>query len=119
VPDTCAFCGYRGPNRDFPPEHWAPDWLNAVLFPTFAKGATHSRPTGERWAKASCGRMCQGSPLFGRRQSYSAALAPDLEVFIRREDAERFIEEVHGDDPEVAAKLRIEERKLQGVGGVN
>jgi hypothetical protein len=40
-------------------------------------------------------------------------------VFIRREDAERFIEEVHGDDPEVAAKLRIEERKLQGVGGVN
>ena len=39
------------------------------------------------------------------------ALSPDfplgdaLEVFVRREDAERFIEEVRGDDPEVAAKL--------------
>jgi hypothetical protein len=33
-------------------------------------------------------------------------------VFIRREDAERFIAEVRGDDPEVAAKLRIEEREL-------
>jgi hypothetical protein len=46
------------------------------------------------------------------------ALSPDfplgdsLEVFIRREDAERFVEEVRGDDPEVAAKLRIEEREL-------
>ena len=31
-------------------------------------------------------------------------------MFIRREDAEREIEEVRGDDPEMAAKLRIEER---------
>ena len=52
------------------------------------------------------------------------ALSPDfplgveLEVFIRREDAERFIEEVRGDDPEVAAKLRIEERELE-AGGLN
>jgi len=29
------------------------------------------------------------------------------------EDAERFIEEVRGDDPELAAKLRIEERELE------
>jgi hypothetical protein len=49
------------------------------------------------------------------------ALSPDfplgveLEVFIRREDAERFVEEVRGDDP---AKLRIEERKLE-AGGMN
>jgi hypothetical protein len=34
------------------------------------------------------------------------------EVFVRREDAERFIEDVRGDEPEVVAKLRIEERKL-------
>jgi hypothetical protein len=40
-------------------------------------------------------------------------LSPDppagdsLEVFIRREDAERFIAEVTGDDPDVAAELRI------------
>ena len=38
------------------------------------------------------------------------ALSPDfplgdaVEVFVRREDAERFIEEVRGDDSEVAAK---------------
>jgi len=47
------------------------------------------------------------------------ALSPDfplgdaIETFIRREDAERFVEEVRGDDPEVAAKLRIEERELE------
>ena len=46
------------------------------------------------------------------------ALSPDfplgveLEVFIRREDAERFVEEVRGDDPELATKVRIEERVL-------
>ena len=50
------------------------------------------------------------------------ALSPDfplgdaLEVFVRREDAERFIEEVRGDDAEVAAKLRIEERELDAGG---
>jgi hypothetical protein len=38
-------------------------------------------------------------------------LGDSLEVFVRREDAERFIEEVRDDDPEVAAKLRIEERE--------
>ena len=36
-------------------------------------------------------------------------------MFVRREDAERFIEEVRGDDdPELAAKLRVEERELGG-----
>ena len=50
------------------------------------------------------------------------ALSPDfplghsLEVFIRRADAERFIEEVRGDDSEVADKLRIEERELVAGG---
>jgi hypothetical protein len=39
-------------------------------------------------------------------------------VFIRCEDTERFIAEVRGDDPEVAAKLRIEEQELE-AGGVN
>jgi hypothetical protein len=32
--------------------------------------------------------------------------------FIRREDAERFIEQVRGDEPELASYLRIEEREL-------
>ena len=40
-------------------------------------------------------------------------LGDAVETFIRREDAERFIEEVRGDDPELAAKLRIEERELE------
>jgi len=35
-----------------------------------------------------------------------------------REDAERFIEEVRGDDRDAAAKLRIEERELD-AGGLN
>jgi hypothetical protein len=52
------------------------------------------------------------------------ALSPDfalgdaVETFIRREDADRFIEEVRGDDPGIAAKLRAEERKLE-AGGLN
>jgi hypothetical protein len=50
------------------------------------------------------------------------ALSPDfplgdsLEVFIRREEAERFVEKVRGDDPEVAARLRIEERGSMRAG---
>jgi hypothetical protein len=52
------------------------------------------------------------------------ALSPDfplgdsLEMFVRREDAERFIEEVRGDDPEVSASLRNEERELE-AGALN
>jgi hypothetical protein len=34
------------------------------------------------------------------------------------EDAERFIEKVRGDDPELASHLRIEERELK-AGGLN
>ena len=45
-------------------------------------------------------------------------LGVEREVFIRREDAERFIEEVRGDEPKVAEKLRIEERQLEAGGGV-
>lgn len=45
-------------------------------------------------------------------------LGDSLEVFVRREEAERFIEEVRGDDPEVEAKPRIEERELE-AGGLN
>jgi hypothetical protein len=50
------------------------------------------------------------------RCSLDHPLGDAIEVLIRREDAERFIEEVRGDDPEVAAKLRIEERELRGRG---
>ena len=36
-----------------------------------------------------------------------------LEVFIRREDAGRFIEEVQRDDPDLASHLQIDERELE------
>lgn len=68
MPDTCAFCGHSGSKRDFPPEHWVPDWLNRALFPTYAKGATHTRLGGTPWVKARfdltvphvCGRCNHG-----------------------------------------------------------
>jgi hypothetical protein len=41
------------------------------------------------------------------RCSTDFPLGDSLEVFVRREDAERFIEGVRGDEPETAAKLRI------------
>jgi hypothetical protein len=40
-------------------------------------------------------------------------LGDNIETFIRREEAERFIEEVRGDDPELANYLQIEERELE------
>jgi len=45
-------------------------------------------------------------------------LGDAVETFFRREDAERFIEEVLGDDPELASYLRIKERELE-AGGLN
>ena len=39
-------------------------------------------------------------------------LLGDSDVFVRREDAERFIEEVREDDPVLASYLRIEAREL-------
>ena len=41
-------------------------------------------------------------------------LGDAVDVFIRREHAERLVEEVRSHDPELAEKLRIEERKLSG-----
>lgn len=50
------------------------------------------------------------------------ALSPDLplgvelEVFVRREDAERFIDEVRGEEPDLAINLLIEEREPRRAG---
>jgi hypothetical protein len=43
---------------------------------------------------------------------------PETREHRRREDAKRFIEEVRGDDPDLASYLRIEERELE-AGGLN
>ena len=57
------------------------------------------------WGFCGCHRSIPTSPL-----------GDAIETFIRREDAERFIEEVRGDDPELASYLRIEERELEAGG---
>ena len=51
------------------------------------------------------------------RLTYRHPYHRSSELQTSRKDAERFIEEVRGDDPEVAANLRIEERELEAGGG--
>ena len=50
--------------------------------------------------------------------SARSPLGDAIDVFLQREDAERFIEEIRGDEPELAEPLRIEERELE-AGGPN
>ncbi len=42
----------------------------------------------------------------------SAETEKAVETFVRREDAERFLEDVRGDDLELAMKLRVEPVEL-------
>ena len=46
--------------------------------------------------------------LLDDRSSTTNPLGDAIDTFIRREDAERVIEEVRGDDPELAGHLRID-----------
>ena len=70
--------------------------------------------------------MCTCRPLSSacaRSGSFDAVidstLSPDyrlgdaLEVYVRREDAERFVEGVRADESELAEELRIEGRELE------
>jgi hypothetical protein len=50
------------------------------------------------------------------RSSPDNPLGVAIERFIRREDAERFLDEVSNDESELAANLRIEERELEAGG---
>ena len=51
--------------------------------------------------------------------SHTSPLGDAIDVFLRREDAQRFIQEVDGDERELAEALRIEERELEaGYSGV-
>jgi hypothetical protein len=50
--------------------------------------------------------------------SARSPLGDSIDVFLPRKDAERFIAEIRGDDPELATPLRIEERELE-AGGLN
>jgi len=44
----------------------------------------------------------------------SRSVTPSRRI-VRREDAERFIAEVRGDDPDLASYLRIEEREVEAA----
>jgi hypothetical protein len=46
--------------------------------------------------------------------SPTTPLGDAIDVFVRREDAERFIDEIRADEPELASRLRIEERGRLG-----
>jgi hypothetical protein len=48
--------------------------------------------------------------------SREGVASDDPAATVRREDAERFIEEVRGEDAELASYPRIEERELEAVG---
>ena len=50
------------------------------------------------------------------RTSRDHPLGDAIEVFARRGDAERFVEEVRRDDRELASHLRLEELVLEGDG---
>ena len=53
------------------------------------------------------------------RSSPDHPLGDAIETFVRREHAKRFVDEVRGDDPDLASYLRVEERDFEGVGGLN
>jgi hypothetical protein len=48
--------------------------------------------------------------------SPTSSLGDSIDVFVRREDAERFIDEVRRDDPDLAMPPRIEEREPEAGG---
>ena len=56
--------------------------------------------------------------IIDERTSPDHPLGDAVETFIRREDAEQFVEKVRGDDPELATYLRIDERELD-AGALN
>ena len=56
--------------------------------------------------------------ILDNRTSLEYPLGEAVDVLHAREDAERFITEVRGDDAELASHLRIEERELE-AGGLN
>jgi hypothetical protein len=51
--------------------------------------------------------------ILDARTSPDHPLGDAVETFLRREDAERFLAEVCGDDPELGSYLRIADRKLE------
>ena len=86
----------------------APQRVGVLCGPSAGVLASRASPTSVLPCLASPPRRCASSC----DQSGAGA----IETFIRREDAERFVEEVRGDEPELASYLLIEERELKTGG---
>jgi hypothetical protein len=71
-----------------------------------------STPHRARVILSSCSSTRSSTP----RPSSDHPLGDAVATFVRREDAERSVEEVRGNDPELASYLRIEERELEAGG---
>jgi hypothetical protein len=57
--------------------------------------------------------LVRGFVILDIRSSRDHPIGDAVETFIRRKDAERFVEEVRGGDLELAPNLRIDERELE------
>jgi hypothetical protein len=55
------------------------------------------------------GQPDSGDPLERRGENETGRAA---ETFVRREDADRFLEQVHADEPKLAERLRLEAIEL-------
>jgi hypothetical protein len=77
-----------------------------------------SSAQGELALSRDLARIVGVSRNIGHRRAVSpfASDAADPCTLLRREDAERFIEEIRGDDAELTEPLRIEERELETGG---
>ncbi len=90
---------------------------SAVALPGEAGAMTAVKPQASSRPKSNTNERSRTRARwydYAAKKSTKAAAGGDRVV--RREDAERFIEEVRGDDPELGANLRIEERELEAGG---
>ncbi len=109
LPDLCS-CVSRGTGK-----------ARLVHTPVHTSEAARTRPAGPLAGAVPSTRSSTPARVYA---VVDLGLSPDfplgdaLDVFIRREDAARFVEEVRRDAPEESETLRIEERELE-AGGLN
>src|SRR5688572_2947338 len=88
---------------------------------TFRRSAPVACPFGPSRQRRTAGGILRPVLVYAvvdDSLSPTSPLGDAIDVFIRREDAERFIAEIRGDDPELAQPLRIVQRELR-IGGRN
>jgi hypothetical protein len=99
-------------------------WTLIVARTTRAVGALSSEQFGapsssQRPAKESSLAEMFVDAIRDNRSGPDHPLGDAVDVFVRRENAARFIEEVRGDDPELASYVQIEERHRGGQAGLS